>query len=123
MSIDTERVDGVPIARVKVDVDANNAAGVHAELAGALGPDADCLIVDLRETRYLDSAGVDMLLRLAARVSHRRATLMLVIPEGSHLPRLAEIGGRPQTVLVHPTLSLAQEACAKLSREAARADV
>jgi len=121
--IDSERVDGVPIARVRVDVDAANAASVHAELAAALGPDTDCLIVDLHETRYLDSAGIDMLLRLAERLSHRRATLMLVIPAQSQLYRLAEIVGLPQTVVVHPTLSAAQEACAKLPREAARADV
>jgi len=121
--VDTERVDGVAIARVTDDVDAANAGSVKAELEDALAPDAHCLIVDLHETRYLDSAGLDMLLRLAGRLSHRRATLMLVIPAQSQLARLAEIVGLPQTVVVQPTLSSAQEACATLSRDAARADV
>jgi anti-anti-sigma factor len=114
--VEIERVDGVPIARVTADVDAANAATVHDLLADGLGPDTDCLIVDLTETRYLDSAGLDMLLRLAERLSHRRATLMLVIPEGSRLNRLAEIVGLPQAVKVHTSLFEARESCARLPR-------
>jgi anti-anti-sigma regulatory factor len=40
------------------------------------------LIVDLSGTRYLDSAGIDMLFRLAQSLGQRRATLRLVIPPG-----------------------------------------
>ena len=116
--VQTARVDGIPVARVTVDIDAATTATVHERLAGALDPDTDCLIVDLSETRYLDSAGLDMLLRLNERLSHRRVTLMLVIPESSQVNRLATIAGLPQTVAVHSTLSAAQDACAKLPRDA-----
>jgi anti-anti-sigma factor len=120
--VQTARVDGIPVARVTADIDAATAATVHERLAGALDPDTDCLIVDLSETRYLDSAGLDMLLRLNERLSHRRVTLMLVIPESSHVNRLATIVGLPQTVAVHSTLLAAQDACAKLPRDAPVAD-
>ena len=78
-----ERIDGVPVARVSDDIDAANAARVQEQLAEALGPDALNLIVDLSETRYLDSAGLDMLLRLSDRLDRRRAKLILVIPEAA----------------------------------------
>jgi anti-anti-sigma factor len=116
--VQTARIDGVPVARVTADIDAASAATVHERLAGALDPDTDCLIVDLSETRYLDSAGLDMLLRLNERLSHRRVTLMLVIPAGSQVNRLATIVGLPQAVSVHATLPAAQDACANLPRGA-----
>lgn len=111
-----ERIDGVPIARVSDDIDAANAGVVHQQLADALSADTSSLIIDLSETRYVDSAGLDMLLRLSDRLEHRRAQLMLVIPKTSQLSRLAEIVGLPQAMPVHPTLPAAQHAAAELPK-------
>jgi anti-sigma B factor antagonist len=106
-----ERIDGLPVVRVNEDIDAANAANVQQQLADALGPDASSLVIDLSETRYLDSAGIDMLLRLSDRLDHRRAKLVLVIPETSQLKRLAMIVGLPDAMAIHPTLPAAlQEA-------------
>jgi anti-anti-sigma factor len=111
-----ERIDGVPVARVSDDIDAANAGTVREQLDEALGPDTHSLIVDLSEARYLDSGGLDMLLRLGDRLKHRRAKLILVIPESSQLNRLATIVGLPQAITVHPTLAAAQQAAAQLPR-------
>ncbi len=73
--LDLERIDGVPIAHVHEDIDAANAANAQQQLADALDPDTSRLVVDLSDTRYLDSAGIDMLLRLGDRLDHRRAKL------------------------------------------------
>jgi anti-sigma B factor antagonist len=105
--LDLERIDGVPIAHVREDIDAANSAVVHQQLADALGPEASSLVVDLSETRYLDSAGIDMLLRLSDRLDHRRAELILVIPDASQLKRLATIVGLPDAIAIHPTLAAA----------------
>lgn len=105
--LDTERVDGVPIAHVHEDIDAMNVTIVEQRLADALGCDALSLIIDLSDTRYVDSAGVDLLLRLGDRLERRRAQLILVIPEGSPLERLAAIVGLPDALAVHPTLRAA----------------
>ena len=102
--LDVEKVDGVPIARVKEDIDAASAAPIQHELAEALGPDALCLVVDLSRIRYLDSAGIDMLLRLSDRLQHRRALLILIIPDGSHLKRLATLVGLARAITIHPSL-------------------
>ncbi len=109
--LNLERIDGVPIAHVGEDIDAANAAITQQQLADALGPDASTLVIDLSETRYVDSAGIDMLLRLSNRLDHRRAKLILVIPDTSQLKRLASIVGLPNVISIHPTVPAAlQEA-------------
>ncbi len=112
-ALDIERIDGVPIAHVSDDLDAANAATVQRQLADTLGPDASTLIVDLSDTRYLDSAGIDMLLRLSDRLDHRRAKLILVIPATSQLKRLAAIVGLPDAIAIHPTLPEALQEAAR----------
>ncbi len=116
--LDIERIDGVPIAHVREDIDAANVASTHQQLGDALGPDASSLVIDLSDTRYLDSAGIDMLLRLSDRLEHRRAKLILVIPETSQLQRLATIVGLPDAIAVHPSLAQAlQEAATRTSTQ------
>lgn len=105
--LDLERIDGVPIVHVNEDIDAANAAITQERLADALEPDASTLVVDLSETRYIDSAGIDMLLRLGDRLDSRRSKLILVIPDTSQLKRLAAIVGLPDVLAIHPTLAAA----------------
>ncbi len=110
--LEIERVDGVPIAHIHEDIDAANATATQQQLADALDPDASSLIVDLSDTRYLDSAGVDMLLRLSDRLDRRRAKLILVIPETSQLKRLATIVGLPDAIAIRPSLPEARQEAA-----------
>jgi len=102
--LDIEQIDGVPIVYLKEDLDAANAATVERGLAEAIGPDALSLIVDLSSVRYLDSAGIDMLLRLSDRLDRRRNELILVVPESSQLKRLVTIVGLPDAIAIHPSL-------------------
>jgi len=112
--LNTEQIDGVTVAHVKEDIDAASAAAIQQHLADALGPDALNLVVDLSDTGYIDSAGIDMLLRLSDRLDHRRAQLVLVIPETSQLKRLAMIVGLPEAITIRPSLGDAlQEAKAQ----------
>jgi len=103
--LDIEQIDGVPVAHIKEDIDAASATAIQQHLADALGPDALSLVVDLSDTGYVDSAGIDMLLRLSDRLDHRRAQLVLVIPETSQLKRLAMIVGLPEAIAIRPTLT------------------
>jgi anti-anti-sigma factor len=99
-----ERHDGVPVIRPREDVDAANAAALREQIADCVDPSTDRLIVDLSETRYLDSAAIDMLFRLAELLRRRRTKLLLVIPPGSHLARLAEIVGLSRSMPIHASL-------------------
>jgi anti-anti-sigma factor len=112
-----EKVDGVPIAHLREDIDASNASVAQQELADALGPDALSLVVDLGDIQYMDSAGIDMLLRLSDRLDHRRAKLIVVIPDGSQLKRLVSIVGLPRAIAVHSTLPDALEEAAEAEAE------
>lgn len=104
---DIEKVDGVPVAHIEGDIDAANAAATEQQLTGALDSDSLSLVVDLSDARYIDSAGIDMLLRLSDRLDRRRAKLLLVIPDASPLKRLATIVGLPEVVTIHPSLQSA----------------
>jgi anti-sigma B factor antagonist len=105
--LNLERIDGVPVVRVNEDIDAANATITRRQLDDALGPDSTSLVIDLSETRYIDSAGIDMLFRLGDHLDQRRAQLILVVPDTSQLKRLVSIVGLPEAIAIHPTLRAA----------------
>jgi anti-anti-sigma factor len=102
----TQLVAGVPVARPRTDIDAANARPVRDELAAAIG-DAEKLVLDLSDTRYVDSVGIDMLFRLNELLHERRAALVLVIPQSSPLTRLAQIVSLPSAMAIHETVEQA----------------
>jgi anti-anti-sigma factor len=104
--VDLERVDGVPVARPSQDIDAANARLLREELGKSLAG-ADKLVLDLSDTSYVDSAGIDMLFRLNELLTQRRASLVLVIPQSSQLARLAQIVALPSAMAVHETVAQA----------------
>jgi anti-anti-sigma factor len=112
--LEIERFDGVPVARAHEDIDAANARSVRDELTSCVGSAAK-LVIDLSETRYVDSAGVDMLFRLNELLRQRRVELVIVIPAGSQLRRLAEIVALPDAIAVHETVEQALGACSQRS--------
>jgi anti-sigma B factor antagonist len=112
-------VDGVPVVHVSEDIDAANAASTHQQLTEALAPDALSLVVDLTETGYVDSAGIDMLLRFSGRLDQRRTKLILVIPDTSQLRRLATIVGLPEAIATRASLPDALQEAAMLTGQAA----
>ncbi len=111
-SLQIERRENVPVAKAREDIDAANARRLDDELTECVdAAGADHIVLDLSETRYIDSAGIDMLLRLGERLRQRRTHLLLVIPPGSNLLRLAEIVGLPRAVPVHESVIDALEHC------------
>jgi anti-anti-sigma factor len=108
-----EQIDGVPIARVRQDIDAATVASIQALLEDAVGPDSVGLVIDLADTRYVDSAGIDMLLRLRERLTQRRAQLILVVPPASQLKRLIGLVGLDRAIALHATVEDAQRAAAR----------
>lgn len=97
----------------------NRTTAIQQQLSEALGPDALSLVIDLSNTRYVDSAGLDMLLRLRDRLDHRRAKLLLVIPDASPLKRLAAIVGLPEAMAIRPHLKEALQEAARAQGQGA----
>lgn len=77
--------DGVTVAVIEGEIDISNASTVSGALT-ALPNLALGLVVDLRATTYLDSAGVSMLHDLTTRLNQRSQRLVLVC-DAQSLPR------------------------------------
>ena len=77
-SVDVESARGVPVARISGEIDASNASAVRDRLLDTLGNEGPGLVVDLTETRYLDSAGIRILFEVGARLGMRGMELRLV---------------------------------------------
>jgi anti-sigma B factor antagonist len=88
-----EHHDGLPVAALQGDVDAANADRIAEELTGAVSNRAPALLVVLTETRYLDSAGINMLFRLRELLGARRQRFGLVLDESAPLRRALEVSG------------------------------
>jgi anti-anti-sigma factor len=113
IAVKVDHYDRVPVARLPTDVDASNAVVLGNRLAASLSREARDLIVDLTHTRYLDSAGIDMLFRLSRHLDERRARLRVVIATDSHVARLAQIVSLSSAMAVHPDLADALEASSR----------
>jgi anti-anti-sigma factor len=103
---------GVATIRLPGDVDAANADAVAQEIVGGVGNETPAVVLDLRATRYLDSAGVDMLFRLHESMLARRQRLHLVASEDSPLWRILRIVAIPEVMPVHDDVQSAVAAAA-----------
>ena len=94
-------VDGESIAQAPTDIDLANAAAIGEHLAATVPRDVTTLNLDLSRTRYLDSAGIDMLLMLDDRLRRRRQKLRLLVTPASPIRRLLQVTGLDQTLQIH----------------------
>jgi anti-sigma B factor antagonist len=58
----------------------------------------ETLVVDLTETTYLDSAGVQFLFHLAQRLESRRQHMRLVVPEEAPIRSVLELTGMQRII-------------------------
>jgi anti-anti-sigma factor len=76
-----EHPDRVTHVHVSGEIDLANVDEVRHAITTALSSDPARVVLDLRDTTYLDSAAIAMLFRLAQRLGHRRQQLRLVVPK------------------------------------------
>jgi len=90
-TVEAVSVDGERMVRVAGEIDLSNVSVVLEAVAAALPADATIVLVDLSDTRYLDSSAIAMLFRLAERLDHSRQQLHLVVPRGAPIRRVLEL--------------------------------
>ena len=95
----------VPVAAVEGEIDASNAEEIAAELRALLTNRSTGMIVDLSATRYLDSAGINLLFSLGADLRERQLTLRLVVAAGSPVARMVELTGLDRAQPTHATVA------------------
>jgi anti-anti-sigma regulatory factor len=68
------------------------------------------MVVDLSETRYLDSAGVNVLFELAEDLTERQLAFALVVPEGGLVERVVMLVDLASVAQLHRSVAAAREA-------------
>jgi len=92
-TIACEQMDGRYVVRVTGEIDISNAQDLAATIESSVPNSAPVLVVDLTDTRYLDSSGVALLLRLSERLKARRQELRLLVPRSAPVRAVLELTG------------------------------
>jgi len=97
----------VAVVRLEGQVDASNVDLIGVGLRGILTNHARGLVVDLRPTTYLDSAGINLLFVLGAEMRSRQQALGLVVENEAPIARMLAITALDRSFPVHSTLDAA----------------
>jgi anti-sigma B factor antagonist len=103
--LEDEWHDEVPVARLHGEIDASNAKEIGDRLRALLSNRSVAMIVDLSQTTYLDSAGINLLFSLGEEMSARQQRLALVVADGSPISRMIELTGLNQAIPVCAALA------------------
>jgi anti-anti-sigma factor len=101
-----ERHGSVVVARLTGELDLSNAGTVEEQVATGLGG-VTSVAVDLAGLSYLDSAGLALLSRLAARIAGPGGALRLVVPPDALVRRALWISGLTAAIPVDETVEAA----------------
>ena len=98
-----ERREDVSIAAIEGEVDSSNVHEVGERLRASLTNRSRALVIDLTETSYLDSAGINMLFELFGELRDRQQSLRLVVPASTPTMRMLSIAGLIGAISTHET--------------------
>lgn len=98
-----EQRDDVSIATIEGEIDSSNVHEVGERLRALLTNRSTALVVDLTETTYLDSAGINLLYELSGELTDRQQRLRLVVPPATPIVRMLSIAGLIGAIPTHET--------------------
>jgi anti-sigma B factor antagonist len=105
-SFPVEVVSGMPVVTAPEEIDITNAAGLRAALLEAAAYGSGTLVVDMAQTQFCDSAGLNVLVRAHKRVRAEGGELLLVICAAAVL-RIFAVTGIDQLIPSFPDLEQA----------------
>ena len=107
-SVKLETLMDIPVARMTGEVDSSNARDLGVTLVDAVPNRAMGMVLDLSETTYLDSSGIQLVFELADRLARRQQQLRLVVPPESFVADVlaaVNLAGAAQTdATIHEAL-------------------
>jgi anti-anti-sigma factor len=86
-----EDCDGIPVARIRGEIDMSNVADLGATLQNAVAQSAPGMVVDFSQTQYLDSAGLQFIFDLGKRLRDRGQRLFLAVPQETPVSTVLDI--------------------------------
>jgi len=105
------------VVALPAEIDLTSAERAYGELHAAFAGGAAAVIADFSATTFCDCSSLRRLLAIQHRAACRGARLVLVIPRGSPVSRLAELVSLDSRLPVYPSL---REAVAELRRGTAK---
>jgi anti-sigma B factor antagonist len=109
-----EVVSGVPVVAAPEAIDITNAPGLRSVLLEAAAHGGGTLVVDLSQTQFCDSAGLQVLVRAHRRAQAEGGDVRLVVA-GSNVRRILAITGIDQVI---PTFASLEQALPRASAAA-----
>jgi anti-sigma B factor antagonist len=91
----------ITTARIDGEMDVSNVEDLGERILAALTNQARALVLDLRETSYLDSSGVHLILDTAAKLDRRNQQLHLLVEKESFVDEILETVSITKAVQVH----------------------
>ena len=113
--LEDEWHDEVPVAKLHGEVDASNVKEIGDRLRALLSNRSVAMVVDLSQTTYLDSAGINLLFSLGDELRWRQQTLRLVVGETTPIARMLAITGLDRAQPIHHTVADALAAAGRSS--------
>ena len=89
----TTRHGDAIVAEIVGEVDASNTAAIAGDLRDLVTNRSTRLVVDLSPTRYLDSAGINLLFSLGEELRSHQVGLRLVVDPASAVARMLTLTG------------------------------
>jgi stage II sporulation protein AA (anti-sigma F factor antagonist) len=102
-----EMVGSTRVAHLEGEVDLSNAWSLTQAIVEAMSNQEFGLVIDLTDTRYLDSVGIRFLFDLARRLGERDQQLVVVVPPEALIRRSLEVSGLPREVVLVETVRAA----------------
>ena len=102
LSLETQ--GDIELAHVAGEVDASNVADLSQRLLDAVSNQARAVVLDLRETSYIDSSGISLIFDAAARLRNRRQELRLVVTPRSFVGEVLAAVSMERSVPIDPAL-------------------
>ena len=110
--ITLEIEDGVLVAHLEGEIDMANVEVVRGSLARAMTNDAVGAVLDLTETDFVDSTGINLLFALRERLRVRGQRLHIVVPDGSLVHDALRYAGVLDSLEVSTSVTAARVALA-----------
>jgi len=105
-SFPVEVVSGVPVVTAPEEIDVTNAARLRSVLLEATAPGHATLVVDMSQTQFCDSAGLNVLVRAHQRAEAKGGQVRLVISM-THVRRIFTVTGIDGVIPSFPSLKQA----------------
>ena len=97
----------VPVAHLSGELDVSSATMLRDRLLTAVDNQDVGLVIDLSDSTYVDSAGVNLLFEVAERLTVRQLAFAVVYPEGGIVERVFEIVQLSAVADVHHSVDAA----------------